>query len=94
MRLEDVARPTAAGDEYVVRVEAAAVNFLDMLMMRGLYQVKPPLSFTPGIEIVGVVVERPAEPLRDRRPPLRPDGSGRVCRIRPRPATRLAQDPE
>jgi NADPH:quinone reductase len=51
-------RPVAAGDECLVRVEAAGVNFLDTLMMRGLYQVKPLPPFTPGIEIVGVVVER------------------------------------
>ena len=54
----DVAEPTVAADECLVRVEAAGVNFLDTLMMRGLYQVKPRLPFTPGVEIVGVVVER------------------------------------
>ncbi len=58
MALREVADPSVAADECVVRVEAAGVNFLDTLMMRGLYQVKPPLPFTPGVEIVGVVVER------------------------------------
>jgi NADPH2:quinone reductase len=61
MQLRDVPRPAAAGDECLVRVEAAGVNFLDTLMMRGLYQVKPPLPFTPGVEIVGVVAERGPE---------------------------------
>ena len=58
MELREVAQPTVAGDECLVQVEAAGLNFLDTLMIRGLYQVKPPLPFTPGIEIVGVVVER------------------------------------
>jgi NADPH2:quinone reductase len=31
------------------------VNFPDALMVQGLYQVKPPLPFTPGAEIAGVV---------------------------------------
>ena len=61
MELRDIAMPAARGDECLVRVEAAGVNFLDTLMMRGLYQVKPPLPFTPGVEIVGVVVERGPE---------------------------------
>ncbi len=58
MELRDVAPPGVSADECLVRVEAAGVNFLDTLMMRGLYQVKPRLPFTPGIEIVGIVVER------------------------------------
>jgi NADPH:quinone reductase len=58
MELREVAAPSVAADECLVRVEAAGVNFLETLMMRGLYQVKPPLPFTPGVEIVGGVVER------------------------------------
>ncbi len=57
MALRDVPMPVAAGDACVVRVEAAGVNFLDTLMLRGQYQVKPPLPFTPGIEVVGIVTQ-------------------------------------
>lgn len=57
MALGDVAMPTPGGDACLVRVEAAGVNFLDTLMIRGQYQVKPKLPFTPGIEVVGTVVE-------------------------------------
>ena len=39
----------------VVRVEASALNFPDVLLCRGQYQEKPPLPFTPGMEIAGVV---------------------------------------
>ena len=40
-----------------LRVHAAALNFPDVLMCRGEYQVKPPLPFTPGAEVAGVVDE-------------------------------------
>lgn len=38
-----------------VAVEATALGYVDQLVMRGLYQVKPPLPFVPGGEIVGTV---------------------------------------
>jgi NADPH2:quinone reductase len=56
MQLRDVPVPEARADACLLRVEAAGVNFLDTLMIRGQYQVKPPLPFTPGIEVVGTVV--------------------------------------
>lgn len=40
-----------------IRVEAAGVNFVDALMVQGLYQIKPPLPYVPGGEGVGVVSE-------------------------------------
>lgn len=51
----DVPMPTA--DQYLVRVEAAGLAFGDTLLVRGKYQVKPPLPFTPGSEIVGTIVQ-------------------------------------
>lgn len=39
--------------EILVRVEATSLGFVDALAMRGLYQARPPLPFTPGGEIVG-----------------------------------------
>lgn len=38
-----------------IEVHAASVNFPDALMVQGLYQVKPPLPFVPGLEFAGVV---------------------------------------
>ncbi|MEJ7695138.1 MAG: hypothetical protein WKF78_00355 [Candidatus Limnocylindrales bacterium] len=35
---------------------AAALNFPDILLCRGTYQERPPLPFTPGIELTGEVV--------------------------------------
>jgi NADPH2:quinone reductase len=53
--IEDIAAPTAAAGEVVVRVRAAALNFLDTLITRGKYQFKPELPFSPAAEISGVV---------------------------------------
>jgi NADPH2:quinone reductase len=39
-----------------VKVRAAALNFPDVLMAMGMYQEKPPLPFTPGVELCGEVV--------------------------------------
>ncbi|MBA3941894.1 MAG: NADPH:quinone oxidoreductase, partial [Sphingopyxis sp.] len=41
--------------EVRVRVRAAAVNFPDLLMTRGDYQLKPELPFVPGLEFAGEV---------------------------------------
>ena len=43
--------------EVVVENHAAAVNFPDLLVMEGKYQVRPPLPFSPGKEGAGVVKE-------------------------------------
>ncbi|MFF5563113.1 NADPH:quinone oxidoreductase family protein [Streptomyces sp. NPDC012623] len=53
MRLEEVDRPVAADGQVSLRVRAANINFPDALLCRGQYQVRPPLPFTPGVEICG-----------------------------------------
>ncbi|WP_406489651.1 NADPH:quinone oxidoreductase family protein [Streptomyces phaeochromogenes] len=53
MRLEDVERPTPGDGQVLLKVRAANINFPDALMCRGQYQVRPPLPFTPGVEICG-----------------------------------------
>ena len=52
-------RPSAPLRDGQVRVAitAAGVNFVDALIVQGLYQIKPPLPFTPGGESVGIVTE-------------------------------------
>lgn len=54
--LEEMADPTPAPGEVVVGVRAAAVNFPDVLLIAGQYQVKVPLPFTPGSELAGEVL--------------------------------------
>jgi NADPH2:quinone reductase len=53
--VEDVASPTAGPGEVVVSVKAASVNFPDVLIIQNKYQVKPPLPFSPGSELSGIV---------------------------------------
>ncbi|MFF5858428.1 NADPH:quinone oxidoreductase family protein [Streptomyces sp. NPDC012751] len=53
MRLTEVERPTPGDGQVLLRVRAANVNFPDALLCRGQYQVRPPLPFTPGVEICG-----------------------------------------
>jgi len=57
LTLEDVPTPEPGPNQLLVRVRAAAVNFPDVLLCRGGYQIKPPLPFTPGVELCGEVVE-------------------------------------
>ena len=53
--VEDVASPTPGPGEAVITVKAASVNFPDVLIIENKYQVKPPLPFSPGSELAGVV---------------------------------------
>jgi NADPH2:quinone reductase len=54
--VESVASPTPGEDEVLVRVNAANVAFVDRLIVRGGYQVRPPLPFTPGVVAAGEVI--------------------------------------
>lgn len=56
--LAEVAAPEPGPGEVLVKVAAASLNFPDLLMTRGGYQLKPPLPFTPGLDVAGVVVGR------------------------------------
>lgn len=55
--LEDVPSPRPGKGEVLVSVRAAGVNFPDVLMIQNKYQHRPPLPFSPGYEIAGVVKE-------------------------------------
>jgi NADPH2:quinone reductase len=60
LRLEEVAPSEPADGSVRIRVHAAAINFPDVLMVAGLYQVKPELPFVPGVEVSGEVMSAPA----------------------------------
>jgi NADPH2:quinone reductase len=57
MVLEDRPEPQVRPGDVRLRVHAASLNFPDVLMCRGEYQVKPPVPFTPGAEVAGVIEE-------------------------------------
>jgi len=48
--------PVPAAGEVLLRVQAASLNFPDLLIVQGKYQVKPPLPFVPGSELAGMVM--------------------------------------
>jgi NADPH2:quinone reductase len=53
--VREVPTPSPGPGEVLVRVRAASVNFPDLLMTKGEYQFKPPLPFTPGLDLAGEV---------------------------------------
>jgi NADPH:quinone reductase len=57
LTVEDLPSLRPAPGEVVVAVHAAAVNFPDTLIIEDKYQIKPPLPFSPGGEVAGVVKE-------------------------------------
>ncbi len=56
LELVEVDRPQPGPGQLLVRVLAAAANFPDALLCLGTYQAKPPLPFSPGVELCGEVV--------------------------------------
>ncbi len=55
LTVEEIAAPQPGAGEALVAVKAASVNFPDVLIIQNKYQVKPPLPFSPGAEMAGVV---------------------------------------
>lgn len=67
LALVDLPEPVPESGEAVVRVEAAALNFMDTLIIEGKYQVRPEMPFSPGAEFAGVV-EAVAEGVTEVKP--------------------------
>ncbi len=56
LELAELPDPEPKKGELLIRVRAAGVNFPDTLMIRDLYQMKPPRPFAPGGEVAGDVL--------------------------------------
>src|SRR3954465_2813982 len=56
LSLDEVDQPTPGDGQVLVQVRAAGLNFPDVLMAMGRYQERPPLPFTPGVEVCGEIV--------------------------------------
>ncbi len=54
-RVQNVPDPVPAKDEVVIENHAAGVNFPDAMVIEGTYQVRPPVPFSPGKELAGIV---------------------------------------
>jgi NADPH2:quinone reductase len=57
LSIETLADLHPEAGEVVIDVKAASVNFPDVLIIENKYQFKPPLPFTPGAELAGIVRE-------------------------------------
>ena len=55
LTFKEVPDLTPGPDEILIEVKACAVNFPDTLIIRGLYQFKPDLPFSPGSDVSGIV---------------------------------------
>lgn len=55
--LEEVPSPKPDAGQVLISVKAAGVNFPDVLIIQNKYQFRPPLPFSPGGEVAGIVKE-------------------------------------
>jgi NADPH2:quinone reductase len=74
LRYDDVDEPAGGPGLLRLRVDAVALNFPDLLLCRGTYQDKPPLPFTPGLEVCGTVLDGPRAGERVLAAPALPHG--------------------
>jgi NADPH2:quinone reductase len=56
LELGELADPVLGPGQVLVDVHAAALSFMDTLMVAGRYQMKPALPFVPGSDAAGVVL--------------------------------------
>jgi NADPH:quinone reductase-like Zn-dependent oxidoreductase len=55
LEVRDVAAPTQGGNDLVIRVRAAGINFADVLARQGVYPDAPPYPCVVGYEVAGIV---------------------------------------
>ena len=56
LRIDEIDAPTAGAGQVVIALESVGLNFPGLLQIRGQYQVKPPLPYSPGGESAGRIV--------------------------------------
>ena len=55
LKWTELPTPTPEADEVLIRIQAASLNFPDLLIVQNKYQMKPALPFVPGSEYAGVI---------------------------------------
>jgi NADPH2:quinone reductase len=55
LKWTELATPEPKAGEVLIEIQAASLNFPDLLIVQNKYQMKPPLPFVPGSEYAGVV---------------------------------------
>ena len=53
----DCPSPSPGAGQVKIAVRACGVNFPDLLISQGLYQLKPKLPFSPGMEVAGDIID-------------------------------------
>jgi NADPH2:quinone reductase len=76
LTIEELPSPRPGPGEVAVSIKAASVNFPDVLIIQNKYQFKPPLPFSPGSELAGVVKEVGAEEVKTEAARLLPLPAG------------------
>ena len=56
LEMTEVDAPTPGAGELLIEVKACSINFPDALIIKDMYQLRPPRPFAPGSEIAGVVI--------------------------------------
>ncbi|KAJ3344504.1 hypothetical protein HDU83_005126 [Entophlyctis luteolus] len=57
LAVSSVPVPECPDDCVLINVAAAGLNFMDILMVEGKYQVRPKMPFIPGVEFAGTVIK-------------------------------------
>src|SRR5262249_50392593 len=60
--MDDIDRPRPREGEALIKIESAALNFPDLLLIPGKHQGKPPLPLSPGLEVAGTIEDAGADP--------------------------------
>src|SRR5512133_3045360 len=55
LQWKELPTPQPKAGEVLIEIKAASLNFPDLLIVQGKYQVKPPVPFVPGSEYAGVI---------------------------------------
>src|SRR5689334_16907523 len=55
LAVAELPAPVPGGGEVLIDVHAIGVDFPDLLVVSGRYQILPPLPFSPGKEVAGIV---------------------------------------
>ncbi len=55
LRWVSLPTPQPAPGEVLIRIQAASLNFPDLLIVQNKYQMKPELPFVPGSEFAGII---------------------------------------
>jgi len=58
LQLEQVETPKLRNDGVLIETHFAGIQYPDFLQAQGLYQIKPKLPYIPGMDVVGIVLEK------------------------------------